>query len=48
MTKVWASVAELNSSQAEGPFGESENVALIKTIECKTGTTMPYWNQFMD
>jgi len=34
-------VPELNSSQAEGPFGESENVALIKTIEYKTGTTMP-------
>jgi len=37
VTKVWASVPELNSSQTEGPFGESENVALIKTIEYKTG-----------
>ena len=25
VTKVWASVSELNSSQAEGPFGESES-----------------------
>ena len=48
MTKVWALVAELNSSRVEGPFGETENVALIKSIEYKTGITMPYWNSVMD
>jgi len=40
-TKIWASVPEENSGQAAGPFGESENCALVKTIEYCTGTTMP-------
>ena len=39
--KVWESVPELNSSQAAGPFGKSEQCALTKTIEYYTGTTMP-------
>ena len=41
MTKVWASVTELNSNQAAGPFGGSKDVALVKTIEYYRGTAMP-------
>jgi len=40
-TKIWASVPEPNAAQAAGPFGLSEQCALIKTIEYYRGCAMP-------